>query len=268
MPTMPPLDPHEALGLPREALPAHIAIIMDGNGRWARQHGLPRLEGHRSGSEAVREIVTECARLGLDCVTLYSFSTDNWKRPADEVAGLMALYAEYLVRERELIMDNDIRLVQIGRREGLPAEVLRELDRTVELSANNAGTTLCLALNYGSRVEIADALRRIAHKIAAGELKPDQIDEKLISASLYTAGLPDPDLLIRTGGEMRVSNFLLWQISYAELYVTPVLWPDFRREHLYEAIRSFAGRERRFGAVHPAKPKEPRASARADGRSA
>jgi len=253
MPTMPGLDPQELLGVPPGALPRHIAIIMDGNGRWARQRGLPRIEGHRSGSEAVREIVTQCARLGIECVTLYSFSVDNWRRPPDEVAALMALYAQYLAAERQTIMDNDIRLIQIGRRDGLPADVLRELDLTTTMSANNPGTTLCLALNYGSRSEIIDAFRRLARKVADGQLQPEEISEDLVSASLYTAGLPDPDLLIRTGGEMRVSNFLLWQISYAELYVTPVLWPDFRKEHLHEAIRSFAGRERRFGDIRPPK---------------
>ncbi len=251
MPTQPPLDPQQTLGLPREALPRHIAIIMDGNGRWARQRGLPRIEGHRHGSEAVREIVTHCARLGLDCLTLYSFSAENWKRPRDEVEGLMELYALYLAKERPVILENDIRLVQIGRRAGLPEDVLRELDETTRASAANKGLTLCLALNYGSRAEIVDAVRRIAERVAAGELAPGTIDERQISESLDTAGLPDPDLVIRTGGEMRVSNFLLWQISYAELYVTPVLWPDFRAEHLYEAMRDFARRQRRFGGVEP-----------------
>lgn len=254
MATKPPLDPLQVLGVPREALPCHIAIIMDGNGRWAQERGLSRIEGHYSGSEAVREIVTQCARLGLECITLYSFSVDNWKRPPDEVSGLMALYADYLARERQTIMDNDIRMIQVGRREGLPDEVLKELDLTVDASANNPGMTLCLALNYGARTEIVDAVRDLARRVRAGDLRPDEIDEDLFSASLYTAGLPDPDLLIRTGGEMRVSNFLLWQISYAELYMTPVLWPDFRKEHLHEAIRAFAGRERRYGGVLSARP--------------
>ena len=254
MPTKPPLDPQQVLGLPRDALPRHIAIIMDGNGRWAREHDLPRIEGHRSGSEAVREIVTQCARLGIECLTLYSFSVDNWKRPPDEVSGLMALYAEHLARERQTIMDNDIRMIQLGRRAGLPDEVLKELDLTVNASANNPGMTLCLALNYGARTEIVDAARNLAERVQRGQLQPSEIDEDLVSASLYTAGLPDPDLLIRTAGEMRVSNFLLWQISYAELHVTPVLWPDFGKEHLYEAIRSFAKRERRYGGVLPAQP--------------
>ncbi|MFQ5806499.1 MAG: polyprenyl diphosphate synthase [Phycisphaerae bacterium] len=238
MPTMPSLDPLEVLGVPREAMPRHIAVIMDGNGRWARERNLPRIEGHRSGSEAVREMVTECARLGTECVTLYSFSVENWKRPRDEVEGLMGLYAQYLAQERRTIMDNDIRLLQIGRRDRLTADVLRELDLTARMSADNPGMTLCLALNYGSRTELVDACRRLAQRVARGELQAESIDEDLISASLYTAGLPDPDLLIRTGGEMRVSNFLLWQLSYAELY---------------EALRSFAGRERRYGDVRSAR---------------
>ena len=166
----------------------------------------------------------------------------------------MALYAEHLARERQTIMDNDIRMIQLGRRAGLPDEVLKELDLTVSASANNAGMTLCLALNYGARTEIVDAARNLAERVQRGQLQPNEIDEDLVSAALYTAGLPDPDLLIRTAGEMRVSNFLLWQISYAELHVTPVLWPDFGKEHLYEAIRSFAKRERRYGGVLPAQP--------------
>lgn len=251
MPTQPPLDPQLLLGIPPEALPRHVAIIMDGNGRWARQRGLPRIEGHRNSSVAVRETVTQCARLGVRCLTLYSFSLENWKRPSDEVAGLMALYAHYLEQERTTIVENDIRCMQIGKREGLPDEVLRELDKTLAASRDNQGMTLCLALNYGSRPEIVDAVRSLATRVKRGELSPEQITEQSISDSLYTAGLPDPDLLIRTAGEMRISNFLLWQISYAELFVTPVLWPDFRAPHLYEALTSFAHRERRFGDVKP-----------------
>ena len=251
MPTEPPLDPMQELGLPREALPRHIAIVMDGNGRWAQQRGHSRIEGHRRGSETVRSIVTHCARLGIDCLTLYSFSTDNWKRSPEEVAGLMELYATYLVKERQVIMDNNVRLIQLGRREPLPEPVLRELDVTMEQSAANSGMKLCLALNYGSRTEIVDAVRKIATQVAAGVLQPEQIEEETISQELYTAGLPDPDLLVRTGGELRVSNFLLWQISYAEIYVTPVLWPDFEPKDLNAAIASFAQRERRFGEVGP-----------------
>lgn len=249
MPTMSALDPLEVLGVPRTALPRHVAVIMDGNGRWARQRGMARIEGHRNSSQAVRDTITTCARLGLECLTLYSFSLENWKRPRAEVDGLMALYAHYLAAERQEIMDNDIRVVQIGRREGLPPEVLRELDLTLQASAANRGLTLCLALNYGSRDEIIDAVQRLARKVAAGSLKPEQIDGRALEAELYTAGLPDPDLVIRTASEMRISNFLLWQISYAELYVTDVLWPDFRANHLYDALRAFAARERRFGDV-------------------
>jgi undecaprenyl diphosphate synthase len=251
MPTKTSLDPREVVGVPPEALPRHIAIIMDGNGRWARRRGLPRLEGHRRGAQAVRAVVETTARLGIPYLTLYSFSLENWRRPKEEVRGLMALYADYLARKSRELLENDIRLIQIGRRDGLPAKVLRELEKTVELTRNNRRLTLCLALNYGARAELVDAVRKIADRVARGELRPDQISEELLSDSLYTAGLPDPDLLIRTAGEMRLSNFLLWQISYAELYVTPVLWPDFRPADLYEALRSYAQRERRFGGLSP-----------------
>ncbi|MEW6250894.1 MAG: isoprenyl transferase [Planctomycetota bacterium] len=249
MPTQPPLDPQEVLGLPPGALPRHIAIIMDGNGRWAQQRGFPRIEGHRRAGEAVREVVTQCARLNIGCLTLYSFSLENWKRPRDEVEGLMALYAEYLAAERPTIMDNGVRVVQVGRKAGLPDSVLRELQITEDVSRNNKGLTLCLALNYGSRAEITDAVRTIAERVQRRELRPENITEETISGALYTAGVPDPDLVVRTAGELRVSNFLLWQISYAELHVTPVLWPDFRAPHLYDAIREYARRVRRFGGV-------------------
>jgi undecaprenyl diphosphate synthase len=249
MPTQPPLDPQTVLGLPREALPRHIAVIMDGNGRWAQQQGLPRIEGHRRAAGAVREVVTQCARLGVRCLTLYSFSLENWKRPRDEVVGLMALYAEYLASERPTIMDNDVRVVQVGRRAGLPDRVVRELDLTEKLSRDNKGLTLCLALNYGSRAEIVDAVRRVARQVADGTLTPDQITEQTIGQGLYTAGAPDPDLLIRTAGERRISNFLLWQISYCEFHVTDVLWPQFNRRHFLDALRDYASRERRFGQV-------------------
>lgn len=249
MSTKPPLEPEQVVGLTRAALPRHVAIIMDGNGRWARQRGLARIEGHRHAAEAVREIVEQCAQLGLTCLTLYSFSLENWKRPQDEIEGLMALYAHYLVSERDNIMDNNIRVVQLGRREGLPAPVLQELDATAAMSRDNTGLTLALALNYGSRAEIVDAIRKLADRVRRGELRAEDIDEAAVNGALYSAGLPDPDLVIRTAGEMRVSNFLLWQISYAELYVTDVLWPDFRKEHLYNALRDYAGRVRRFGAV-------------------
>ncbi len=250
MPTMERLDPQAVLGVSPARLARHVAIIMDGNGRWASQRGMPRIRGHEAGAANVREIVTECARLGVECLTLYSFSLENWKRPADEVAHLMSLYVRYLVAEREEIMANDIRVVQVGRRFGLPSDVLQELDETVRVSAGNHGMRLCLAINYGARAELVDAMRNIARRVAAGDLRPDDIAEQTISDALYTAGLPDPDLLIRTAGEMRVSNFLLWQISYSELYVCDELWPDFRREHLHAALKAYAGRQRRFGSVN------------------
>ena len=249
MPTVERLDPQAEIGLQPEQLPRSIAIIMDGNGRWARQRGLERNKGHEAGAANVREIVTRCARLGIDCLTLYSFSTENWRRPVREIAQLMKLYIEYLIKERGEIMDNDIRLVQLGRRAGLPEQVLRELDETVSMSSRNTGMSLCLALNYSSRVEIVDAVRSIARRVADGTLTPDDIDEQTISDSLYTAHLADPDLLIRTAGEMRVSNFLLWQISYSELWVTDTFWPDFHAEQLNQAFRDYAARDRRFGGV-------------------
>jgi len=248
-----PLDVQQHLGLAREQLPRHVAIIMDGNGRWANQRGRPRIAGHAAGATNVRDIVTHCARLELAALTLYSFSTENWKRPKTEVDSLMELYVEYLVKERQTVMENNVRLIQIGRRDGLPEPVLRELDITQQVSRDNTGLRLCLAINYGSRLEIVDAVREIARRVRAGKLQPDQITEATLDAHLYTAGIPDPDLLIRTAGEMRISNFLLWQISYAELYVSDVLWPDFHKEHLDEAIRNFAARQRRFGAVPEAK---------------
>ncbi len=249
MPTLESLDPLVELGIPRERMPRHVAIIMDGNGRWAMERGMERVKGHEAGAANVREIVTHCARLGVECLTLYSFSIENWRRPIEEIAHLMGLYVKYLIKERDEIMDNDVRLLQIGRRTGLPPEVLHELDETVSLSRHNRGLKLCLALNYGSRAELVDAIRSIARRAAGGEIEPDKIDEKTVSEALYTAGLPDPDLLIRTAGEMRVSNFLLWQISYAELYVTDVFWPDFQKEHLSAAFREYALRDRRFGRV-------------------
>jgi undecaprenyl diphosphate synthase len=245
----PPLDPREELGLEPGQLPRHIAIIMDGNGRWANLRNMPRIRGHVEGAANVRQITTHCARLQLDALTLYGFSAENWKRPRDEVSALMDLYVEYLARERETIMENNVRLIQIGRREGLPEPVLRELDITREVSANNTGLTLCLAINYGARDEIVDACRSIARDVRDGRLDPDDVEEQQITSRLYTAGVPDPDLLIRTAGEMRISNFLLWQISYTELYVADALWPDFHREELNAAIRAYAARERRFGRV-------------------
>ncbi len=247
--TEPPIDLQIELGLKREQLPRHIAIIMDGNGRWAKQRGQMRIQGHERGAKTVREIVTHCARLGIEALTLYSFSTENWKRPAEEVDFLMGLYVKYLIAERETIMGNDVKFLHLGRRAALPTSVLQEMDRTVAMSAENRGLKLCLALNYGSREEIVDAVRAIATEVQAGDLQPDQIDDDLISHHLYTATLPDPDLLIRTANERRISNFLLWQISYAEIHVSKTLWPDFTPSDLNEAIRDFASRERRFGNI-------------------
>jgi undecaprenyl diphosphate synthase len=256
----PPLDPKEVLGLEAERLPGHIAVIMDGNGRWAAQRGWPRIRGHEEGAKTVRTIVTHCARLGIDALTLFSFSTENWQRPKEEVEFLMGLYVRYLIAERDTIMDNDVRFLHVGRRDGLPDSVLEEMDRTIAVSRENKGLKLCLALNYGSRNEIVDAVRDLARRIRAGQMEPEDIDETAISASLYTACLPDPDLLIRTANERRVSNFLLWQISYAEIHVCDVLWPDFGTEDLNTAIRDFASRERRFGRIQPAVAKAPRRS--------
>ncbi len=237
------------VGLPASALPRHIAIIMDGNGRWARAQGKSRIHGHECGARNVRAIVTECARLGLEALTLYSFSTENWTRPAHEIDHLMRLYVQYLQLERPTLLDNNVRLVQIGRRAGLSAEVLEQLDQSVALTAANTGLKLVLAINYGSRAEITDAVRSIAARVRRGEIDPDAIDETTIAGHLYTAGLPDPDLLIRTAGEMRLSNYLLWQISYAELFVTEACWPEFDLSHLDAALRSYAARNRKFGTV-------------------
>ena len=239
----------KVLGVPDERIPRSIAIIMDGNGRWARRRGLPRHLGHREGADSVTRIVTESTRLGLEALMLYSFSIENWSRPRDEVNTLMHLYAEYLIRERPSIIENNIRLRHLGRRSGLPEAVLRELDETTRLSAGNTGMVLCLAVNYGSRAEIVEAVRRIAQKVSEGALKPEDIDEEMFSGTLDTAGVRDPDLLLRTAGEMRISNYLLWQISYAELYVTDVYWPDFNETELHKAIQAYAARHRRFGRV-------------------
>jgi undecaprenyl diphosphate synthase len=239
-----------ALGLQRERLPRHVAIIMDGNGRWARQRNLPRIEGHRRGSASVRAIVEECGRLSLQQLTLYCLSVENWKRPQEELDFLMLLLEEYLIQERPEIMEQDIRFTSIGRRSGLPDRVLRELDENIRISEHNRGLTLCLAINYGGRTEIVDAAREVAGQTAQGVLGLEGITEESFSNYLYTAGMPDPDLLIRTAGEMRVSNYLLWQISYAEIWVTDVCWPDFAAKHLHQGLRDFALRDRKFGGLN------------------
>ena len=240
--------------IPPERLPRHIAIIMDGNGRWACQRGQPRIFGHQHGAETVRKIVTACAKMHREYgnpthLTLYSFSTENWKRPADEVAFLMEMYVHYLEKELPTLMDNNIRFHQIGRLEGLPEPVLQAMRFAQETTGGNTGITLNLAVNYGSRAEMVNSVQAIACEVKNGSLAPGDITEEMISGGLYTASQPDPDLLIRTAGEMRLSNFLLWQLSYAELYVTPTLWPDFGEKDLELALRSYAGRDRRFGAL-------------------
>ena len=235
-----------------ESIPRHIAVIMDGNGRWARDRGLERIEGHLKGAETVRRIVEECCRLGVGNLTLYSFSSENWKRPTREVEFLMGLLKQYLIDERAEIARQNIRFRVIGRRGELSADVVAEIEESERLSASNTGLTLALAVNYGSRAEIVDGVRAIAERVKRGELEPAEIEEATVAESLYTVGMPDPDLLIRTAGEMRISNYLLWQISYAELWVTPVCWPDFSSAHLLEAIREFAARERRYGGLKTA----------------
>jgi undecaprenyl diphosphate synthase len=247
-------EPCETLTIPgleisRHKLPRHIAIIMDGNGRWAQRQGLPRIEGHQRGAMRVRCVTEECARLGIGQLTLYCLSSENWKRPRLELDFLMHLLRQYMVQERSVIMEHNIRVSIIGRREGLPEEVLRDMDATVALSAGNTGLRLCLAINYGGRGELVDAVRSIAGQVCQGALRPDAIDEQTLGAHLYTAGMPDLDLLIRTAGEMRVSNFLLWQISYAEIWVTQACWPEFDEAQLHLALRDFAARKRRFGGL-------------------
>jgi undecaprenyl diphosphate synthase len=246
----------DRLGLRPDQLPGHVAIIMDGNGRWAQARGLPRVLGHRQGIRSVRAIVEESCRLNLSQLTLYCLSVENWKRPPRELKFLMRLLRHFLKAERRELMEQNVRLTMIGGREALPPDVLRELDRTVEQTAMNTGLTLCLAVNYGGRTEIVEAARRLAEAASRGELEPSEIDEPMFASALTTAGMPDPDLMIRTAGEMRVSNFLLWQISYAELYVTERLWPDFRAGDLHAAIVAFAQRQRKFGGL-PAEPASP-----------
>ncbi len=243
--------PESLADLPGESWPRHIAIIMDGNGRWAQRQGLARVAGHDRGGHVVRAITRECARLKpIQQLTLYCLSSENWKRPAEELAFLMQLLEAYLVNERPIMMEDNVRVRMIGRREGIPDRVLAELDKTVELSAKNDGLQLNLAINYGGRGELVDAAQSLAYQVMAGQLDPSHIDEQAIARSLYTEGRPDPDLLIRTAGEMRISNFLLWQISYAEIWVTDRAWPEFNESTLHEAIRDYGGRERRFGGLN------------------
>ena len=229
-----------------DRLPQHVAIIMDGNGRWARQRNLPRVEGHRAGAKSVQEAVETAARLGISYLTLFAFSKENWKRPRKEVNTLWRLLEEYSKKQDKVMLENSLRLRVIGEREGIPARARRELERLEKLTAQGERMTILLALNYSGREEIVHACREIVRQ---NLLRSDEIDEETITKFLYTAGIPDPDLLIRTSGEMRISNFLLWQMAYTELWITPVLWPDFRKIHFLEAVLEYQRRERRFGGL-------------------
>jgi undecaprenyl diphosphate synthase len=235
-----------AASIDSSRLPRHIAVIMDGNGRWAARRGLSRIEGHKAGSDSVREIVEASARLGIGYLTLYAFSSENWTRPRLEVNRLWALLRDFLRKEDSVLMENELRLMAIGDRAGIPQRALAELERVEKKTAGNRRMTLVLALNYGGRAEIVEAVRRI---LGAGAAARGELDEAAFSAYLDTAGMPDPDLLIRTSGEVRISNFLLWQIAYTEIWITPVLWPDFRRKDLFRAVVDFQKRDRRFGDV-------------------
>jgi undecaprenyl diphosphate synthase len=246
------VDKHEAPLLEKidlEHLPEHIAVIMDGNGRWAQQRHLPRIAGHRAGVKTAREIIETCARLKLPCLTLYAFSMENWRRPQTEVDFLMRLLREYLKVELPTIHKNNIRLVVIGRSNQLPEAVRADIQRAMDITSGNTGMKLVVALNYGARAELVDAFNAMLEHAKSNGSSPFKADEETVSEYLYTAGLPDPDLLIRTSGEMRVSNFLLWQIAYAELYVTETLWPDFSRARLFEALIEYQKRERRYGGL-------------------
>jgi len=231
----------------KEELPAHIAIIMDGNGRWAEQRGLPRIEGHRAGVAAAREIVRACRQLGIQVLSLYTFSIENWKRPKSETLALMKLFEEFIQREINELVVNDIQLRAIGRIDGLPSSTQERLREAIQRTRANRGMILSLALNYGGRSEIVDAVKSILEEVKKGRMKGEDLDEESFARFLYTADLPDPDLLVRTGGEMRVSNFLLYQLAYAEFWITPTFWPDFTPRELAEAISAYQQRERRFG---------------------
>ncbi|MFP4474458.1 MAG: isoprenyl transferase [Desulfatibacillaceae bacterium] len=237
----------EDYGLEPDMVPRHVAIIMDGNGRWAKKRLMNRVRGHEKGVETVRSIVRTSREIGVEVLTLYAFSTENWQRPRTEVTALMGILKRFLARERPEMMENGIRLNAIGQVERLPDDVRRVLDDTIRETDGNRDMVLNLALSYGGREEILRAARQLAQRAAAGELAPEAIDEATFSAHLYTAGMPDPDLMIRTSGEMRISNFLPWQLAYAEFHITPTLWPDFSRDEYISVIRDFSGRERRFG---------------------
>lgn len=237
--------------VPPERLPRHIAIIMDGNGRWAQRQNLPRVEGHRRGAETVRRIATRCGELGIERLTLYCLSSENWKRPAAELDFLMGMLSQYLKTELDYLRQQHVRLETIGQLQRLPLTVQRDIAETTEALSDQDGLKVCLAINYGGRAEIVDAVRQISEKVARGELQPAAIDESVVEQHLYTQGMSDPDLLIRTAGEMRISNFLLWQISYSELWVSPKTWPEFERVDLDAALLDYAHRDRRFGGLSP-----------------
>jgi undecaprenyl diphosphate synthase len=232
-----------------QEVPRHVAIIMDGNGRWARQRNLSRAHGHRAGMEALRRTVDACRELGVEILTVYAFSTENWKRPTSEVKALMDLLLEWIRKERDDLIRRDIRVRVIGFPGRIPVTTRRELDDLVAVTRQNRSATVCLALNYGGRRELTEAARSLARRVAEGSLAPEDIDEKTVAGELLTSGLPDPDLLIRPSGEMRVSNFLLWQMAYTELWFTPVLWPDFGPDQLKEAIAAYRSRDRRYGGL-------------------
>ena len=244
-----PVEQRLLAELDAERLPQHIAVIMDGNGRWAQRRHLPRVAGHRAGVQSARTVIETCARLHIPALTLYAFSLENWRRPKAEIDFLMRLLRDYLRKELPVIHRSKIRMVVIGRPEQLPPAVRADVERAMELTAANTGMTLAVALNYGGRAELVDAFNRILDRLRQNGTADARVDEEMISRHLYTAGMPDPDLLIRTSGEMRVSNFLLWQIAYAEIYVTETLWPDFSRAQLYEALLDFQKRERRYGGL-------------------
>ncbi|MBW2433462.1 MAG: isoprenyl transferase [Deltaproteobacteria bacterium] len=235
--------------LDKKQLPAHVAIIMDGNGRWAKKHLLSRIKGHEKGADAVRMVVRACRELGIAYLTLYAFSTENWQRPQKEVNALMTLLIKFLKSEQKELAENDIRLAVIGQVERLPADVQQALRETIDLTRHNSALQLNLALSYGSRSEIVRMAQQIARKAINAELEPEEIGAETVAAHLYTKDMPDPDLLIRTSGEMRVSNFLLWQIAYAEIFVSPTYWPDFGKEEFVEILKDYQRRERRFGRV-------------------
>ncbi|MFN2508604.1 MAG: isoprenyl transferase [Chthoniobacterales bacterium] len=239
------------MATPAQSIPRHVAIIMDGNGRWAQERGLPRIRGHEQGAEAVRECVVGCGELKIEFLTLYAFSAENWQRPKAEVVALMHLLERFLKEKTPELLEKNVRLQAIGRLTDLPPACQRQLHKSIERSAGNGGLTLILALSYGGRLEIIDGIKSLLRQIESGHIDSAMIDVEMFSKHLYTRYYPDPDLLIRTSGEMRLSNFLLWQLSYTEMYVTPKLWPEFTKQDLFEAVQEFGRRQRRYGGVEP-----------------